>query len=518
MTIKDNFVDEGSEDFILLRVGGGFVAEDGEKGLAAVDDSLALLFRFFFRGLDLAELVDLLLDLLLALPEFVERVDAVLVGFADAAELQLLTLDQRVDIQLRLLGLRQVLGDKRKRAVPESCFDRSEHCLIDLFQRDGMGDIAPAVCVVDALQRGSADRQSQAAAAVRALDKSVQHVGLSGRGAVISAVFLLVLGDQFLRGAENVLLDDRLMLTVHDHHVGIVVVAARPALGIPADLANIDRIAQDVFDRSVFPAVAPGRADAERVQIACDLNDRLAADEVRIDLPDKRSGLRIDDVFLVDDVVAERRDRHSAAAFHLLGHSATHLAGQTDGIILVRPFDDALDQRAERTVEHGLRNADDLNAVFAQHGFVEDALFLVTRESREFPQQYCRKRRRLLLGGGDHLVERRALVGMPAADTVVAENVLLWNQKPVILAVLAHDLDLAVRRQLGLTVRRHADICRRGSDICVHEITFSQIYAKKGAKIPCDFSKILENTREIWYNYFAFNRTHAPCVYGDRSI
>ena len=67
-----------------------------------------------------------------------------------------------------------------------------------------------------------------------------------------------------------------------------------------------------------------------------------------------------------------------------------------------------------------------------------------------------------MLGGGYHADKFRPFLSFAAADTVVAEDVLVRHNVAVLFGVLADLLDLAVRGELRLIVGADADIRRGG--------------------------------------------------------
>ena len=126
-----------------------------------------------------------------------------------------------------------------------------------------MGRFALTLSISDTLQALTVRRHRQARAAVGAFDQPVEHVHVLLSGIVgIAGVPLLIDLVYCLHLVEAVLVDDRLMLTVDDHDVRVIIIAARPAVRIPANFADVHGIAQDVVDRAVLPQIAARGADA----------------------------------------------------------------------------------------------------------------------------------------------------------------------------------------------------------------------------------------------------------------
>lgn len=206
-----------------------------------------------------------------------------------------------------------------------------------------------------------------------------------------------------------------------------------------------------------------------------DLQDSHAIEIVRVDLTDDRRVDGVDDILLIDDVITERRDRYRAAALDFLGHAALDLAGQIDAIEFVEPLDDALDQRAEGTVDDGLGDRFDLDVILRQHALVKDALLLVAGEAAEFPQQHRREGGGLLFSDRDHANERGALLGFSSGNTVVAEDVLVRHDVAVLLCVFADLLDLRIGGELRLIVGADANVRRGGFQLNIHTLPLDNI-------------------------------------------
>ena len=165
------------------------------------------------------------------------------------------------------------------------------------------------------------------------------------------------------------------MPAVHDHGFRVIPHAMRAPSRRPAHLADIHRIAQDVFDAAVVERVAEARADAQRGQVVRDLEQAAPADKVLINFAHNRRGVRVGDVCAVLHAVADRRVGIRSALLGALRHAAPHFLGQIDGIIFVHGFDHGFDDDGHFIITDRLGDGHDLNAqIAAQHGFIQDAV------------------------------------------------------------------------------------------------------------------------------------------------
>ena len=160
---------------------------------------------------------------------------------------------------------------------------------------------------------------------------------------------------------------------------------------------------------------------------------------------------------MVNDPVPERRARLIAAALRLFHHAAGNLSRKPDRVIFIHPFNDPLDQAAKRSICKRLRDTDHIHIMlFLQERLIDDTFLLITGKTAEFPDKDCIHRmiRRLRLG--DHLLKLRALLGFPAGDTELIEDI--GYNDPILQGVILQELRLRVRRKFLLTGSRDSDI------------------------------------------------------------
>ena len=413
------------------------------------------------------------LDRGLAGTVFLERVHARLVGLSDALELLLLA-GELPGEQRRAIVALQLLAVGRQDAeiqLPEVLFDLREHGAGQFVNLDAVRLRAAAACVVMALQRRPAlagraallPRQRRAAA--RALDQPLERKRLAVLAAV-PPMPPLALVEQLLRLLVQLGRHQRLMPAVHDHRVRVIPHAARAAGRRPAHFADVDRVAQDIFDAAVVDRIAEARAHAERGQVVRNLEQAAAADEVREYFLHDRRGVRVGDVAAVLHAVADRRVGVGTALSRALGHAAPHFFGEIDRVVFVHGLDHGFDDDGHFVVADRLGDRHDLDAqIAAQHGFVQDAVLARAGEAGKLPEQDHVERLGLYLGRADHAVEFRALVGRAAADTLVNEDVFIRHEDVMRAGVLA-DLDqLGGGGVLDLVVGGHADIGRADAQV-----------------------------------------------------
>ena len=126
-------------------------------------------------------------------------------------------------------------------------------------------------------------------------------------------------------------------------------------------------------------------------------------------------------------------------------HATQDLTRQSNGIVFIHPFDDALDQAAERSLNQWFRYTDHVYIILLEHTLVYDRLFLVTGETTEFPYQDHINGVRGLLRQGNHLLKLRALLCMPAGNTLSKDKVS-GNNHIVFLGVIQQKAFLCIRR------------------------------------------------------------------------
>ena len=126
-------------------------------------------------------------------------------------------------------------------------------------------------------------------------------------------------------------------------------------------------------------------------------------------------------------------------------HATQDLTRQSNGIVFIHPFDDALDQAAKRSLDQWFRYTDHVYIILLEHAFVYDRLFLVTGETTEFPYQDHINGVRGLLRQGDHLLKLRALLCMPAGNTLSKDKVSGYNHI-ILLSIIQQKALLCIRR------------------------------------------------------------------------
>ena len=126
-------------------------------------------------------------------------------------------------------------------------------------------------------------------------------------------------------------------------------------------------------------------------------------------------------------------------------HATQDLTRQSNGIVFIHPFDDALDQAAKRSLDQWLRHTDHIYIVFFEHTLVNNGLFLIAGETTEFPYQDHINRVRRLLRQGDHLLKLRTLLCVPAGNTLSKDKVP-GNNHVILLGVIQQKAFLCIRR------------------------------------------------------------------------
>ena len=126
-------------------------------------------------------------------------------------------------------------------------------------------------------------------------------------------------------------------------------------------------------------------------------------------------------------------------------HATQDLTRQSNGIVFIHPFDDALNQAAKRSLDQWLRHTDHIHIVFLEHALVNNGLFLIAGKTTEFPHQDYINRMRWLLRQGDHLLKLRALLRVPAGNTLSKDKVP-GNNHVILLGVIQQKAFLCIRR------------------------------------------------------------------------
>ena len=126
-------------------------------------------------------------------------------------------------------------------------------------------------------------------------------------------------------------------------------------------------------------------------------------------------------------------------------HATQDLTRQSNGIVFIHPFDDALNQAAKRSLDQWFRYTDHVYIVLLEHALVYDRLFLVTGETTEFPYQDHINGVRGLLRQSNHLLKLRALLRMPAGNTLSKDKVSGYNHI-ILLSIIQQKALLCIRR------------------------------------------------------------------------
>ena len=126
-------------------------------------------------------------------------------------------------------------------------------------------------------------------------------------------------------------------------------------------------------------------------------------------------------------------------------HATQDLTRQSNGIVFIHPFDDALNQAAERSLNQWFRYTDHVYIILLEHTLVYDRLFLVTGETTEFPYQDHINGVRWLLCQSDHPLELRTFLRMPAGNTLSKDKVS-GNNHVILLGIIQQKALLCIRR------------------------------------------------------------------------
>ena len=144
---------------------------------------------------------------------------------------------------------------------------------------------------------------------------------------------------------------------------------------------------------------------------------------------------------MLNDSVPERWARLIAAALRFFHHVAGDFPGKPDRVVFIHPLDDPFDQAAKRTVNKRLGDADHVHVMlFLQERLIDNTFFLITGKPAELPDEdhIDGMLRRLRLG--DHLLELRTLLGLPAGDAELIKDV--GYDDPALLGIVFQELSL----------------------------------------------------------------------------
>ena len=276
--------------------------------------------------------------------------------------------------------------------------------------------------------------------------------------------FLLV--DTALDGIEDLFVDQRGVPAVDKDNVFVLVVAAGVTGRIPAEFADVDGVAQDIFDGPVFKPAAAVRALAAFVHPARERKAAFASEVAAEQLFHKAilGRLRHENVIL--DAVAIRRITLHLAAAVLFLHAALDLLGKVDAVVFVHRLDERFGNEAHAALGHGLGNGDDINAeLLAQDRLVHDRIIAVAGKARKLPEQDRVEGLRLRLGDADHAAEFVALFHAAAGNALVHEDEFIRHDIAVARGPLADLDELRGRGELYLVIGGDADIGRGDAKI-----------------------------------------------------
>ena len=256
--------------------------------------------------------------------------------------------------------------------------------------------------------------------------------------------------------------DERFVFAIGHNDVLVEKIPAAPAAGVPPELADIDRVADDILNGAVLKSVPPVGAHAQVIQLFGNLVDPGSGHKAVKNAADVGGFLWQGNELATLCAVAKGGGGLQLAPVGVHRHGAFDLLAQADGIKLVHPLDDALDETAEGPGDERFRDADHVDAALGpEDRLVKNALLLVAGKAAVFPEEDDRKRTGGLLGLGDHPHELRAAVRLFAGDARVDVDVVLEQQQVFPLGVFADLLQLGVGGELRLIVGGDADIGRR---------------------------------------------------------
>ena len=276
----------------------------------------------------------------------------------------------------------------------------------------------------------------------------------------------LLLGHAHLRRLKDFLSDDRLMLSVGHDDIGIVKVPAAAAGGIPPELADIHRIAEDILHGTVFKGSAPVGFDAHIVEPAGNGIEALPGVEAAEDLLHIHRLLRDGDQDIILHGVAEGGRGLQLAAAVLFLHAALDVLRQVDGVVFVHGLDHGFHDDAHFALLDGLFDGDHVDLqLLAEDGLIVHRVVPVPGEAGELPQQNGVEGLRLRFGGGDEPAELITARDLATGFGLVHEHIFLRHIVAVDGGPLADLHQLGGGGQLHLIVRGDTDIGRCGFEI-----------------------------------------------------
>ena len=253
-------------------------------------------------------------------------------------------------------------------------------------------------------------------------------------------------------------------MPVDDHDVLVIEAPLAHRFGpvrAPADFTDITMIVQHIIHPAVFRSLPGLRADAlvSEHQGKLSLLDAVCVKREYLAHDVRFAALLVGIILPVAHDITEWRCAGRLSSGGLLGHSAHNLGTEVDKIVLVCPFNNALDQRAEMPLGDRLRDGHDGDASLLEQILQDHALFLISCETRELPHIDHVEGVRLLLRKRDHALKVVSLFYASSRDSVIIKDVLIRDHVAFLRRILSDLLELAVGRILVLTLIRYADIC-----------------------------------------------------------
>ena len=262
----------------------------------------------------------------------------------------------------------------------------------------------------------------------------------------------------------------RLVVAVSKNNIGIVKIPAAAPGGVPPQLADIHRIAEDILNGAVFKGAATMGLDAHIVEPAGERVAPLPGIEAAEHFAHIDGFVRDGDKDIVFDRIAEGGGGLQLTPAVLLLHAALDVLGQIDGVIFVHGLDHGLHDDAHFAFLDGLFNGDHVDLqLLTQDALIVHGIVTVTGEAGELPQEDSVKGLGLRLSGGDQAAEVITARDLPAGFGLVHKNVFVGDKVPVGGGPLAYLHQLGGRGKLHLIVGGDTDI--GGSGLVVEHET-----------------------------------------------
>ena len=258
-------------------------------------------------------------------------------------------------------------------------------------------------------------------------------------------------------------------MPVDDHDVFVVEASLahrlRP-IRAPADFSDIAMIMEHIIHPAIFRSLSGSGADAlvSEHQGKLSLLDAVRVKREHLAHDIRFAALLVGIILPVAHDIAEWRCAGRLSSGGLLGHAAHNLGAEVDEVILIRPFDDALDQRSEMPLGDRLRDGHNGDASLLEQILQNHALFLISCETRELPHIDHVEGVRLLLRQRDHALKVVSLFCASSGDAVVIKYIFVRDHVAFSLCMLPDFFQLAVGAVFVLSFVGYADICRSYSE------------------------------------------------------